>query len=235
MLPLMHAALFARRCRSGSIGSPPRCYLGSRSTSSAANDGDELSLIAELSDAEPQAPTGIARLALIRIEMLRGKPGNAAPGYPREWLEPLARELARQLSTLRQSSFGEAIEQPIAVVPVEVADDARPIERLDRPAGSQIVMQQTADSLTFEIPPLGFRGLVKGMLIFACVWLAFPALFTIMVFIAKQPPGQPGGRLGALAFIGVFWLIGAGIMLLAIHVGFCDGRLKSPSPTENVW
>ncbi len=85
-------------------------------------------------------------------------------------------------------------------------------------------MQQTADSLAFEIPPLGFRGLVKGMLIFACVWLAFPALFTIMVFIAKQPPGQPGRTCPLpMAFIGVFWLIGAGIMLLAI----CAARRRA--------
>jgi hypothetical protein len=160
------------------------------------------------------------RFALIRIELLPGKRGRAAIGYPRGWLVPLANELSRQISVLERNSFERASDQPIEVVPVEVSDDSLPVERIDRPAGSKIVMRQTPDNVVFEIPPMGFRGGALAIFIFAGVWLAFAALVTFGLLFMKHAPKQPDemGTVATIGFMAIFWLIGGGFVSLAVSL-----------------
>ncbi len=78
-------------------------------------------------------------------------------------------------------------------------------------------MTEQPGSVTFEIPPSGMKGGAKALFLFACVWLAFMAVFTaVAIFgIAKQgqPPPSIAGMIFGTLFVGLFWLIGIGMML----------------------
>jgi hypothetical protein len=84
----------------------------------------------------------------------RVKPMWLAPGYPREWLVALAADLAR-----RCSSAAAAAEPPHSVIPVlEQEPDFSDCEELtERPLGSRIALEQSAEGLRLIVPP-GIRN-----------------------------------------------------------------------------
>jgi hypothetical protein len=179
------------------------------------------------SRAVPQSATALsplANLAAIRVESSRGKPRVAAVGYPREWLLPLARAVARQIETQPERYDGAAMAgSRLAVAdPVEVGDESKPADRSRQPARSDIVIDVKRDGLTFEIPPAGIRRGTAGLFAFACIWLIFIAVFTVLMVAdglnQGQNPAGIGSIVAAAAFIGVFWLVGIGIMLGALQM-----------------
>jgi hypothetical protein len=186
------------------------------------------------SSQRPSATSPLSRLAAIRIETLRGKPRMAAIGYPREWLLPLAHELARKIGTAQHDPFdpsASAEPQVDVVNVVEFVDDLEPVQRLQQPAGSRIAMTEQPGSLTFEVPPAGIKRGTSGLFGFACIWLAFMAVFTSVFFHGLfKPVQQPQPWLFALD-VGLFWLTGIGMLLAALNmarrraaIAVADGR-----------
>ncbi len=160
---------------------------------------------------------------------------------PAQWLVPLAHELARHVQAAQpELSTATAASDPHAEVVelrkiVEVEHDRLPGVRFEQPVGSLIVMTEQAGSLTFEVPPAGIKRGSAGLFFFACLWLAFMAVFTTMAVVAlvqgnqpqqPQPNELPSWTL--IPFILFFWLIGAGLMLGALRMaqarGHCRGR-----------
>jgi hypothetical protein len=168
----------------------------------------------------PRANSPLARFAAIRIETAAGKPRLGAIGYPREWLLPLAHELAAQVRAAQPDlSDLRALSEPqVSVIDVEVVDDRAPTQRFNQPAGSSIVMTQQPGSLTFEVPPARIRRGTAGLFVFACVWLGFSTLIGYsMVFGQGQPAG--GNNLWLVAFaMAAFWTVGIGLVLGALHM-----------------
>jgi hypothetical protein len=170
-----------------------------------------------------QRPSSPSRFAAIRVETERKKPMFGAIGYPREWLLPLAHELARQAAIVGPAPAADAAFStglPAAPKPIEVADDLAQCQRSEQPPGSRIVMTEQPGSMTFEIPPGGMKGGAKALFLFACVWLVFMAVFTTAMILgfSKQQPPQIGGLIFGSLFLGIFWLIGAGMMVGALQM-----------------
>jgi hypothetical protein len=189
------------------------------------------------SSGPPSSTSPLSRFAAIRIATVRGKPRMAAIGYPREWLLPLAHELARQVGAAQHAPFDPAAtaEAPVEVVNVvEVVDDLGPVERLQQPADSRIVMTEQPGSVSFEIPPAGIKRGAGGLFAFACIWIAFMTVCTTVVIYEFSKPAQQPQLTNAFAvipFLGVFWLVGIGMMLAALNmarrraaIAVADGR-----------
>lgn len=79
--------------------------------------------LADIRRLEVAATDTAGRFAEIRVKMARGKSATAAVGYPRDWVVPLAHELARQIETMRANSF-DRLDQ--SERKVEVIENAGP-------------------------------------------------------------------------------------------------------------
>jgi hypothetical protein len=171
--------------------------------------------------AEP--PAALADLGLILAECDRGKPLWVAPGYPRDWLRPLADELARhcQAATATGEPAPAVAEDVVRAVEAGVPQFDRP----EQPAGSRAVLEEAADGgVTITLPPAGLWRGSKGLFAFALCWNGFIALFTAVIvgiFVFGKP--VRGADFGALAIFGfvivTFWAVGAGLMLGALQLG----------------
>jgi hypothetical protein len=178
----------------------------------------------ESSAQAPSANSPLARFAAIRIETAAGKPRLGTIGYPREWLLPLAHELAAQVRAVQADlSDPRALDKPqVNVVDVvEVVHDRAPAQRFDQPAGSSIVMTEQPGSLTFDVPPAGIKRGTAGLFVFACFWLAFMAVVSCALVgeFVRPAPQRPQTNLWAsISLLSLFWLVGIGLMLGALHM-----------------
>ncbi len=107
-----------------------------------------------------------------------------------------------------------------------VIDRAESDERFEQPPGSSIKLTEAADSLTFEVPPAGLRRGTAGLFGFACIWLAFTAVFTSaavwsLLFggpVPAQGQAFAGGVAAAMFSLLLSWAIGIGMMVAALHM-----------------
>ncbi len=137
-------------------------------------------------------------------------------------LLPLAARLATHANSVRDASPGAAPDQgSLDQEPphVPVVDAAQLDERFEQPAGSQIVMTETPDRLTFESPAAGFSSEVMQLLLFGCGGLVFLGVLTQQVLFGGQP--QPGLQqlpwpLEILLVGGVLGVLGMFMLLLIL-------------------
>jgi hypothetical protein len=143
-----------------------------------------------------------------------GKPLVVAPGYPRDLLVSLARELAHHIDA---ESSGLFDEDDVTVDVVEANEFAALQEVVvEKPEDSDATIEQRGDELTITLPPAGLRQGSKGLFFFALLWNGFLAVFTSLWFL----PGElSGSMLGLIAFLALFWAIGIGLLLTAINMG----------------
>jgi hypothetical protein len=136
-------------------------------------------------------------------------------------LLPLAVELAERCR-VGPVGLGFA-DDPQSLPPIEVVDgptDDDIAVRHEQPSDSKIIVNQQPGSVTYNVPAAGVVRGSSGLFFFACIWCAFMALVTGLVFVAGGPPQQGlGASLGALAFIGLFWLVGIGMLIAAVSAG----------------
>src|SRR5262249_44662730 len=169
-------------------------------------------------------PAALADLRLILAECDRGKPLWVAPGYPRDWLRPLAGELARRCQLVTPT--GEPAAAPaVAEEVTPAAESGVPqFDRPEEPAGSRGVLEEHADGVTITLPPAGLWRGSKGLFAFALFWNGFIAVFTTVVVgvLLFGNPG-PGADFSVLAIFGsvmvLFWAVGAGLMLGGLQLG----------------
>lgn len=90
----------------------------------------------------------------------------------------------------------------------------------ESPPGSRIDCRVAGGQLVIYIPP-GSSKAVRGIGCFAVLWLGFMCVFTgIMVASGGvAEAGMPGG-LFLLAFLGLFWLIGLGMLYFWVRGRF---------------
>ncbi len=154
------------------------------------------------------------RLGFVNVESANPSPMVLALGYP----YPLCVALAQDLGTRLETNV-ELHEEPWDFSP-EAPPSLLPKEPLSQPAGSDISIERFEDGVTLNIPPAGWRG-AKGLLGFSLCWCGFMVVFTTMFVVAGFKDAgldEPGTMLIFVAFTGVFWLIGIGMMLGAISM-----------------
>jgi len=143
------------------------------------------------------------------------KPLVIAPGYPHTWSAALAAELARRCAVSTPSQILQ--RQPVPVDAEEMSPEQteiKPVEHLDQPAGSHIVLEATGDGVVLTIPPQGLWRGSKGLLLAGLIWCAVMAIFTVLVAgTAEQAPWP------VLLFLAGFWLIGIALLVGAVNLG----------------
>ncbi len=85
-----------------------------------------------------------------------------------------------------------------------------------QPATSKATLTRNADGITIDFPPRGFRGGARGLLIFSMIWTG--AVGVILLFITTLAASNKPPPAAAYIFLGVFLLIGVGMLLGAISV-----------------
>src|SRR5689334_6025699 len=78
------------------------------------------------------------------------------------------------------------------------------------------IHQADADRLVLDIPPGKSTG---GIGCFAILWNGFMVVFTTIVFVAPNHNDQKPA-LGLFLFLGLFWLIGLGIIYAWVKMRF---------------
>lgn len=159
-------------------------------------------------------PAGPGQLGALGAALRNGKKMPLLIAYPRDWLEPLAEELSglMQLGGAPVTVENVAMPaQPGAVLCEEVQQ---------QPAGSNARLVETAGGVELELPSKGFWKESGGLLVFSLLWCGFMVVFTTaMVAGSIKGHTAASAALGLLAFLAVFWTIGLGLLLLAIHLG----------------
>ena len=98
-----------------------------------------------------------------------------------------------------QEPSSELVQPSVAAVP---------------PAGASIRIERFDDGLTIEIPPAGIAGSL-GLFLFAAIWDVFAVL---LLFIALGNEKQQGAVWVLPLIVVVFWAVGIGLLLAAIHM-----------------
>jgi hypothetical protein len=158
-----------------------------------------------------------------------------APGYPREVLLPLAKDLAIRIeaeavlagfehSAARPYDSKQELHREIEVV--EEADATtgdRPPPK--KPVGSAVVVDRDAGGLTITVPAAGVRKGSKGLFSLSLLWNGFMVLFTAILVrnvlfgdAAKADPDHEGSP-GFLLFTIPFWVVGIWMLVAAVNAG----------------
>ena len=138
-------------------------------------------------------------------EFASGPPRLVAAGYPRDWLEAMARDLSARIGIAPATGPAAALtgdgSAPDSIVP-----------KWEKPPRSPVVVKHNDASTVLEVPPLGLIKGSMGLFLFACAWCAFLIVFT---FVVRTQGHDPGLRI----FLALFWLVGLGLMTGAVQLG----------------
>jgi hypothetical protein len=168
--------------------------------------------------------TILARLTRLYVDCTRGKPLGVCWLYPREWLLPLADELA---SRCQMEATYRGLEPPAPVAVTEEAPSpAEVLERPKQPSNSDALVRQGRDELAIVLPPVGLRrGGGTFLLFFTILWNSFVLLFTVFFLpaalrgeVVNEDTGKPASAWVALVLV-PFWLFGVGALLVLLQKG----------------
>jgi hypothetical protein len=162
----------------------------------------------------------LARLSGLSAVLKNGKKRLLVVAYPRDWVESVAEEVS---GLIGQQGIAPAIAHLDALTGVEAA--LKTEELAPKPADSKVSLEPGPNGILVAVPPLGLWKGSKGMVGFAVVWCLFMAVFTAAMIFGKSR--EPHGPLAAWAFVGMFWMIGASMLAVAIHLGVRRATLSA--------
>lgn len=113
---------------------------------------------------------------------------------------------------------GELHEEAVIERSTDVAGSAPAVtfEVPVQPAGSKAILTRNADGITIEFPKRGFQGGARSLLVFSIIWTSIVGV--IVLFILTLSSSNKPTPVPATLFLGVFLLIGVGVLLGAISV-----------------
>ena len=143
-------------------------------------------------------------------------------GYPREVVQELVDRMTAHWSEfsagVQNLSKPEVRSEVVRFSGETIQVVGAESERLQAPPNSKVIMEEQGGQVVFTVPPAGFVGASRGLLVFGSLWSLFVMVFTLgMVFVPKGDTNL-GGILGMLAFLGIFGAIGAGILAAATNM-----------------
>jgi hypothetical protein len=164
---------------------------------------------------KPVTSGPLAELGALFAEFETGKPRIVALGYPRDWLHALAEDLSARVGATASTLAPPAVELTGLMT---TENQPQISEVTHKPADSTVKVEPRPNGVLLVVPPAGLRKGSKGLFGFGIIWCLFMSLFTgFMVFASgKNSHGTPGA---AWSFIGLFWLIGLGMLAGAINMG----------------
>lgn len=162
----------------------------------------------------------LKELASLGAQLKNGKKSLLVLGYPRPWLLALGAALADEMQEVDFEKSGTEVPV-VSVVDLPILPVEEEVDRFDRPEESNIDYQELADGFTLNVPALGLWKGGGGLFVFGLIWCGFLTVFTaVFVFAAGNgQPGKPQEAWIVFSFVGLFWLVGAGLLLGAIYLG----------------
>lgn len=159
------------------------------------------------------------KLASLAVECDGAERLRVARGYPRNWLEMLARDLAARCNLPVhgiETGGAESPQDQPEVTPVASAEPQ--VETpLVQPAGSRAVLEQHSNGMTLTMPPVGVWKASKWLFVFGLVWCGFLTIFSILMVLAvasgKGPPWP------VLFIPGIMLLVGILLLGSAVNMG----------------
>ncbi len=111
----------------------------------------------------------------LMAHLTNGKFFSVCVSYPREWLLPLAEDLARRCQQL----IDHDVNAPVEPILVQDAGNPAPFrDRLQKPMNSTAIMDLQPNGLTITIPPAGpLKGSSRFAVFWCLSWNAFVILF----------------------------------------------------------
>ncbi|HEX5271973.1 MAG TPA: hypothetical protein VFW33_15850, partial [Gemmataceae bacterium] len=157
----------------------------------------------------------------LQAECDGSRPLRLATGYPEEWLQALADDLARKCRALPAEAAGESVG-----VAEESASPHDIRDRPERPVNCRATLEETPSGVVVEMPPAGvWRGTNWFIVLWTFLWCGGVLLFTTLFGTAAvagkvhDDHGQPMSPLCPILFLVPFWLVGIGFFLGVLHRG----------------
>jgi hypothetical protein len=162
---------------------------------------------------------------VLQAECEGSGPLRLALGYPEEWLQALADDLARQSRALSAEAAGELAAADVGVAEESASPhDIR--DRPERPVNCRAFLEERADGVTVVLPPAGvWRVRTRFVVLWSFLWCGLLVPLTIVF----APPALEGnlhdryGRVippqGPLVVLGLFWMVGIGPLLGVLLTG----------------
>ncbi len=172
-------------------------------------------------------PAADGKFSAIRVELARGKPRWAGLGYPRVAASagPGARS-ASQPGPGKRPAPGHGRARAVAVTEAVPVIDRRNRTSASSSPGQLDQADRSRRQSDLRSTAAGLRRGTAGLFGFACIWLAFTAVFTSaavwsLLFGGPAPAqGQAfaGGVASAMFSLLLSWAIGIGMMVAALHM-----------------
>ena len=150
-------------------------------------------------------PGPFATLAVLSASFENGVSRTVVSGYPRPWLEALAQDLSARAGLEQATAPPVELYQGLAK---ELASEVT-----QKPAGSPVVLERREASVVLAVPPAGLWKGSMGFAFFAILWCLFTGAFTAAFLFAGK------FELAMVPFIAMFWLVGLGMLAVAINLG----------------
>lgn len=163
----------------------------------------------------------LAKLGALGAKLRDGKTKLLLLGYPGDWLQPLASELSDFMEQAGNTVGVETIEKTLTepLVPAE--------ETTQQPASSNARLTETFGGVEIEFPSRGFWKQSAGLVAFGIFWCGILTVITLGLATAHGRHPHGSGAWAPAAFLLFFWCIGAGLLLIGIHLGTQRWRLKA--------
>jgi hypothetical protein len=163
-----------------------------------------------------------------------------AAGYPREWLTRLGDEISARSNVAVEAPNREKLENAPPIlglqsIVAQAEEDVRLAAEPDffeQPVGSEVEVDSFDGGVTLRVPPAGVKGKV-GLIRFSILWFVVIGGFTAIFAAANiRQAGFGAALFGAVAVMSLFWLAGAGMLLVGWNmarresaVAVVDGKL----------
>jgi hypothetical protein len=162
---------------------------------------------------------------VLQAECEGSEPLRLALGYPEEWLQALADDLARKCRALPAEAAGELAAAEVGVAEESASPhDIR--DRPDRPVNCRAFLEERADGVTVVLPPAGvWRGGNRFLVLGTFLWYGILLPFTIVFGTAvlggnlHDKLGRPVPPQGPLVVLGLIWMVSIGLLLSVLHPG----------------
>ncbi len=179
---------------------------------------------------QPVTSGPLSDVGTLMAEMDDGKPRLVVLGYPRALIEALANELSAKVASQTGSPLGVTkIFQPGESTTESLLNE----ERHDPPPATNIRITPQGDAILAVLPPSGFKGQARSLLVFAIIWLAISSVILAVFAGVALSDNVKGDKPPwfVFVFLAGFEAIGVGMLLGAINLARRKASLRG-SPAD---
>ncbi|MFM8469802.1 MAG: hypothetical protein ACKODH_07515 [Limisphaerales bacterium] len=173
---------------------------------------------------QPVKSGPMSDVGFLGAEVGATKPRLVLLGYPRAWTEALAARLTADLAAQTGSA-----PLAITVTQVDPATGKSILggDRFDPPAGTGIRIMEQAGGIVVMVPPSGFKGTARFLLIFSALWLLISLVVGGGFFAAALQGKGDKPPWFVFVFIGGFILFGLVMLANAVNLARRKASLRA--------